>query len=123
MNLLAIASRVKAGAKLLDKKLPGWRNVVKRHQDQFDFANGDYCVLGTLEHYSGKMRVLKARKGKDAQQPDNRFGNAATALGISGDAAVYGFDGGSVGDDTCLSYSEQLPILSDLWKAEIGLGQ
>jgi hypothetical protein len=120
MDLLNLAHRVKKGVKLLDRKVPNWRSILKNHESQFDFADGECCVLGTLEHYSGRMRVLKKRV--HITDSENAFGKAAETLRISGDTADYGFDGQPAHGDFDLSYQTQVKMLSDLWKAEIGIG-
>jgi hypothetical protein len=114
-----LAQRVKKGVKLLDKHIPNWRRTIKAHKDQFDFMDGDCCVLGTLEHYNGRMRVLKARKGV---RDHYRFTAALKALGVDR-SSDYGFDIDRRLSDPTLEgqQSRQYDILTALWKAEIGL--
>lgn len=115
-----LAQRVKKGVKLLDKRIPNWRRTIKKHKDQFDFTNGECCVLGTLEHYNGRMRVLKARKQINDAHP---FLAATKALGGI-EPREYGFDVDSRLTDPTLAdnqHAKQYEILTALWKAEIGL--
>lgn len=115
MDLLETAKRVKRGVKPLDKKVPNWRQVLRKHQDQFDFADGDHCVLGTLEHYSGRMRVLRA-KNRAATKEVFTFTRAALALGITDeDTDLYGFDWDS--QDLENRYDVRI-ALGVLWRAE-----
>ncbi len=123
MDLLNIAKRVRNGVKLLDKKIPNWRSIVKNHESEFDFTDGACCVLGTLEHYSGRLKVLKKRAGRKAQDANNPFGNAAVALGISGKTTEFGFDGLPAKTDFDIPYQDQMPVLTALWKAEIGINR
>ena len=124
-SLRELALAVKRGVKLLDKKIPNWRTVIKRHEDEFDFADGDYCVLGTLEHYAGRMRVLKEKKriGNDYNSEHGRYSRACKALGISKGVLhrQHGFDG-CIDDNNDESVRDtEMEFLSDLWKAEIGI--
>jgi hypothetical protein len=116
MNLTDIALRIKRGVKLLDRKVPRWRTVLRVHEDQFDFRDGDHCVLGTLEHFSGQMRVLGK---KAASQEDHTFDRALARLGVANDSDYYGFDGAvgdwNAGDD---DYHNELDTLDALWRAE-----
>lgn len=114
MELIEIVRRVKRGVRLLDRKIPNWRQVLRKHQDQYDFRDGDHCVLGTLEHFSGRMRVLKA-KNKADEKEDYTFGKAYVALGLkSGESEQLGFDW------TSQYNNEELEIvaLDALWRAE-----
>lgn len=47
-------ARVKQGAAFLDRKVPGWRRVLRRHEDTFDICQSDCCVLGTLAAHPPK---------------------------------------------------------------------
>lgn len=117
MDRLTIgALAVKRGAKLLDKVLPRWRAVMRKHEDEFDLSDPDYCVLGTLEHHS----ALKRRRPKQKIEEDD-FGYFAAVrrLGIAHDVTDLGFEAGTNGmnDPTynCgLTYQE----LDALWRAE-----
>ena len=90
MELFDIARCVKAGARFLDKKIPNWRSVLRKHSDEFDFADGEHCVLGTLEHYSGRMRELA--KKRTVPTKDDRFTRAIDILDIAGKDEALGFD-------------------------------
>ena len=111
MIFLETARRVRAGVRLLDKKIPGWRHVLRRHVEQFDFADGDHCVLGTLEHYSGRMKVL-ARKHRE-HDDYSRFDSALKALGIK-DEVGFGFDCAN----RFQGWEEEGALLDALWRAE-----
>lgn len=108
-DVFEIAKRVKKGAKLLDKKVPKWRSILRKHKDQFDFADGDCCVLGTLEHYNG----LKAL-GRTPDPFDDRFNRAAHRLNLHGKTFDYGFDFMEDG----FRNSEEISTLNALWRAE-----
>jgi hypothetical protein len=110
MELIELAKRVRRGVALLNRHIPNWRTILRKHIDDYDFSDGDHCVLGTLEHYSGRMRVLK-RKKKD-QLPNYAFGNAEVALGIEG--LTYGFDATTFDND----YDGDIDQLDALWRAE-----
>lgn len=116
MTLFEQAQRVKRGVALLDKKIPKWRDTLRRHRAQFDFANGDCCVLGTLEHYDKRMRQLKL-KGASKDETD-RFERACTRLGLDeqDDIAACGFAFSTPSDST--ENDEEGRTLHDLWRAE-----
>lgn len=118
MDLFDLASRVKRGVRLLDKKVPEWRQIIRRHANTLDLADGDFCVLGTLEHHSARMRQLHAKRV--AGMDDADYHRALDRLGIIGSA--YGFTapgpGGGYDDET---ENDQFRALTDLWKIEAGL--
>lgn len=72
-----LAARVKRGARLLDKKVPNWRTTMRKHADTFRLNSPRLCILGTLEHYNGRMKVLKAR---GADLSDMQLGGYYMAL-------------------------------------------
>lgn len=109
MTLFDMARRVKAGVRLLDRKIPNWRTVLRRHEDEFDFADGSHCVLGTLEHYSGRMRTLIARR--QAKQEPDPFWRAAKALGVEAREEDLGFEAEDV-------RTKERDMLAELWRAE-----
>lgn len=114
MNLYEMARRVKRGVRLLDRKIPDWRRVLRRHREEFEFRDGDCCVLGTLEHYTGRMRELL--KKADADE-DSRYMRALSALRLEGDADIeHGFDGIDKGGGE--TDNIEMDALSDLWRAE-----
>ena len=86
MKLLELATRVKAGATFLDNAIPKWRVILRRHAKDFNMADGDQCVLGTLEHYAGRLHVLRRQRAREilGLHSDNRFQVAAHLLGITG---------------------------------------
>lgn len=102
------AAAVKRGARLLDKKLPQWRKAMRRHADEFNLGHPEYCVLGTLEHYSG-LRRLNTRAVQKGNL-ENAFGRALRRLGCR-DAEGHGFDKAS---------HANYPELAALWRAEFG---
>lgn len=59
----SIASRVRKGAKLLDKHIPGWRAQIK--VETLNLASADYCIVGQL----GWWEPLK-KMGLDCAGPD-----------------------------------------------------
>jgi hypothetical protein len=103
--------RVQRGIKLLDRKVPRWRQLLRRHEDEFDFTNGEFCVLGTLEHYSKRMKQLRTLSAR--RNFDGSFNRAYGRLGIKEPAADYGFDMGQSSSGE-ISY----PVLDALWRAE-----
>jgi hypothetical protein len=117
MSLLNIAKRVKRGVRLLDKKIPNWRAVLRKHKDQFNFGNSAHCVLGTLEHFSGQMQTLKARIGL-TQHDDAEYAsytNARKALKLRMyEDEDYGFDACHQDERR----GAEINTLSDLWRAE-----
>jgi hypothetical protein len=127
MELFEVAKRVRKGAQLLDKKFgPGWRKVLQKHEDEFDFKDGDHCVLGTLEHHYGKMRRLKIKGSPDIKELGGFF-TALNRLRIEHRDEEYGFNRTTPGwnDSESLETFEQAKrtewaMLSDLWRAEFG---
>ena len=123
-----LAAKMRRGVALLDKKIPNWRAIVRRHRHQFDFSKGDCCVLGTLEHYSGRMRVLEKKHGvkrREGRMAFETFTAAARALGLNGGRTIdaHGFDADDYKDDFSdgkLKRQRDLDILSALWRAEAG---
>lgn len=115
MTLFDLAQRVRNGVRLLDKKIPNWRTILRKHEGSFDFSNGDCCILGTLEHHSGRMRVLRKRRRVTDRLA---FTRGYQCLGLeSADVEAHGFDADAT---DCYSYVDQkdLEVLSDLWRAE-----
>lgn len=121
--------RVKAGVALLDKKIPNWRTTIRKHRRQFDFQDSEHCVIGTLEHYSGRLRQLKTKFKFDG----NEFAFDRGLKLLKASAALHGFDveGGvnrvtkygysSPGSDTLVTASDEYEVLDALWRAEIGI--
>ena len=48
--IVRASERVQAGARWLDSIQPGWRDELRKVGEWFDIADGDHCVLGSLEH-------------------------------------------------------------------------
>ncbi len=125
MNVTNIVARVKRGVRVLDRKVPNWRTVLRKHQKQYDFRSGEHCVLGTLEHHAGRMRVLKKRLDADTL-PGYTFGDAEATLGVS--STDCGFDAVEFKALPRLTDAEiavhkaaeqqEYDILDALWRAE-----
>jgi len=119
MDLLVLAKRVKRGAQLLDRKFPQWRRVMRKHEHDFDIEDGECCILGTLEHKLGKLRVLAE---KNATSSNNAYERALKVLKLNrGNAdAEHGFDVSTERDlwGNVNSNNDQYAQLSDLWRAE-----
>ena len=112
-SLLDLAKAVKRGAKLLDRKIPTWRHTLRSHADEFDIAAPECCILGTLEHFSGRMRQLSKKHKQDDSTPWRRFSRGRVALNLSSHAASeHGFEHLSTGDST------DYDSLNALWRAE-----
>jgi hypothetical protein len=111
-NLFDLATRVKRGALLLDKKFPGWRKVMRKHDADFDLTDGSHCVLGTLEHHMGRAKELvKKNLNKDNAFSDDGYNRLTAALRIPG--SEFGFNTGPRDSD-----GDEYSDLSDLWRAE-----
>lgn len=107
MDLLDLAKKVKRGSRLLDRKLPSWRRVMQKHRDQFNFADPQFCVLGTLKHHLGRARVLR----KQAGSSEAGYHGLLQALRLDR-GSEHGFDwSGSVDDATG-------DTLALLWRTE-----
>jgi hypothetical protein len=109
-DLLELAKRVKRGVRLLDQKFPLWRRTMRRHEATFDLRLGDYCILGTLEHHLGRARTLRKRRGFSY----GGYLGLRDALNIDKSAKKYGF----YWDDDLRNSENQIPTLTDLWRAE-----
>lgn len=117
MDILELARSVKRGVKLLDKKIPNWRQVMRKYEDQFNFADGECCILGTLEHHSGRLQVLNQRKAA-AADPEDAYRRAAARLGLNIEAdedELYGFN---VTTDAYDDSEAVMGDIGDLWRAE-----
>jgi hypothetical protein len=115
MDLLTLAKNVKRGAKLLDRRFPHWRQVMRKHATTFRLSDGDHCILGTLEHRVGRLKVLAARTAKPY---DSGFNRASKALGLAGDGktAQHGFD--ITPELSTEGVNNQYSQLEALWRAE-----
>lgn len=111
--------RVQRGAMLLDRKVPNWRTVMKKNKQQFNFKDGECCVLGTLEHFAGRMRVLR-KKHAEREQHRGRFMVAAARLGLEtslirfNSVKDYGFCWSTSGGQD----SPESRLLDLLWREE-----
>ena len=102
---------VRRGARVLDKMLPYWRRVMRKHDATFNFADGDFCVLGTLEHRSGLRRL---RKHGTTEKTETGYHSALKRLRISEErASEFGFDTTSDG-----ALTGSATELEALWRAE-----
>lgn len=117
IDLLTTAKAVKRGARLLDKKVSGWRKTLKKHASTFNISNADCCILGTLEHYNGRMRVLNARRVRTNNEGGYFRGLVRLRISTEDEAKNFGFlsdrvalpEGGSASNTT---------DLQTLWRAE-----
>lgn len=114
-TLLDLAKRVKKGVRLLDRRVPGWRTTLKEHADSFNIKQGSCCVLGTLEHYNGRMQVLNARRLKLSAYPD--YWRGTKRLNIEDRGKDYGFNA-DFEDESFGASDAEFAILQDLWRAE-----
>ena len=118
MNVIQeVYSRVRRGAQFLDKIVPEWRKVLRRHAKHLELGNGEQCVLGTLEHYSKQMQNLN-RKRLSADMTEADYSRAVERLNLVQEKAVHlGFD---------VRYQSGVPrdlvdyqALNAAWQAEI----
>ena len=110
-RLQRATAAVRRGARLLDKHLPHWRRVMRKHDADFNITNGDYCVLGTLEHRSGLRRL---RKHGTTEKTETGYHSALKRLRISEErASEFGFDTTSDG-----ALTGSATELEALWRAE-----
>lgn len=119
MNIIGLAKRVKRGARLLDKKLgPGWRTTMRRRAEFFNLKEPQACILGTLEHFNGRMKTLGKRRA--AAEDLNGYYRAAARLNIEGDEQEYGFDLSFGAEDGLkgVERGEVWQLAQDLWRAE-----
>ena len=116
-----LAALVQKGVKLLDQKVPNWREAFRAFpREQLRLADCRYCVLGQLSNAIVKMelRVELPRNICLADYP--KAGRPGWALGIEllgfvpGRKALwqYGFDRGGIPGST-------YGILQSLWEEEI----
>ncbi len=110
VELVELVKRVKRGVKVLDRKIPNWRTVLRRHQEEFRLSNLDYCILGTLEHHSGRMRQLN-QKRVDGTISNDGYTRAIRRLNLA-TGTPYGFDLASSDSDAPYGSEKR----NDLWK-------
>ncbi len=110
------AAAVKRGARLLDKKVPKGRNIMRKHEADCWLLDPEQCVLGTLEHFSGLKRLQTAKVKKYMDQPHrsdtNAYERALIRLGLDPDRTELAEDRGFNRNE--LSFEE----LEALWRAE-----
>ena len=105
-----LVQRVKRGVRLLDRKVPNWRRVMRRYQDRFNLNDANSCVLGILDNHSSQMRML-AKRMKVTGIPN--FYRALRSLDLmAGFGESHGF---SSSFDISGSESDSLQAL---WRAE-----
>lgn len=115
-----LAKRVRRGSALLDKKLPGWRRVLYRalteDHRKIQMADGGYCVLGTIEHYIGRLR----RRPRAVRGMAACYSRGVERLGLTDVSAEYhGFlSQNNTPDERRAVYA----ILDELWRGEIEAG-
>lgn len=117
--LLVLGRRVARGAKLLDKKLgPTWRRTMRAHRELFDLRNSDCCILGTLEHYNGRMKALNTQAGKCIHN-FSAYDSAASRLSLedSESRVAYGFTQPRNPDFATSMHG--WAILQALWQVEL----
>lgn len=83
-------ARVKRGAAFLDRKVPGWRRVLRRHEDTFDICQSDCCVLGTLAAHPPKalraqLKITERALGRTSYD----YYGMLKVLGIAGNASTW----------------------------------
>ena len=105
MDFGDVYRRFRRGVRVLDEKLPRWRTVMRKHMDEFNFEDCNYCVLGTLGKHTAEIRK---------RATDDAFGDALKFLTReSHGSSRWGFD--AVAGHT----GEEYPALTALWEAEI----
>lgn len=97
--MTTVATRVRKGAKFLDKVRPGWALKIK--VPTLDLENGDRCILGQLygDYSDGINKLLP---GDDDERP-----------------IAHGFIASD--DERGLEATEEYPELDRLWSYEVGL--
>ena len=114
MDLFDCARRVRAGARYLDKLVPGWRKILRRHEEDFDIGDPECCILGTLEHHSKQLRLLN-KKRADGLLTEPAYDRAKARLKMHETRAEdLGFDTKphSAFED------DDWDTLQELWRAE-----
>lgn len=118
--LIETAKRVKRGARLLDKKVPNWRTTMRRYAKTFDINDTNCCILGTLEHHNGRMRVLKARKSLQAKVARMKadYYRGVKRLDLDGKEQDYGFNFSCHYEPGSFDSSTDEDTVNTLWRAE-----
>lgn len=116
-ELGTLAAAVKRGAELLDKKLPGWRKVMRRHRSRFVFSDCNSCVLGTLGNHDPRVRKLADRAKLEAFRAGLKFLTKSTGHARAHD---FGFDSPR---DLPHNLEDYYPALHALWQAEFENGK
>jgi len=99
-KIIESVKRHKRGVRLLDRKVPRWRQIMREHQGQYQFSHPDRCVIGTLARHAPALR---------RKLTTICFWNAVRVLVGSTDASAYGFNG---------EYDDEMTLLHDLWRME-----
>ena len=109
--------RFKRGVKVLDRKYPRWRTVLRKHKDTFDFTDRKYCVLGTLGTHT---KLKRQQATRDAFNRALKFLTGDSGSGGAADRPTapwrYGFDWNG---KFASSRGEDKLLLTALWQAEI----
>lgn len=121
--LRELAARVRKGSVLLDKKMPGWRGVLRRvlaaEQRQLQMRDPDMCVLGTIEHNIGLLRRRPILPTKAAKQMSPEYARGERRLRLNAvTAREHGFFSTNCHEDSDAVYQ----ILDELWRGEIEAG-
>ena len=119
-----INARVRRGVRLLDAKVPQWRNAFWAvPKEAFNINDIEFCVLGHLSK-AVVDRTLRVRIPSDISSyakkgEDWRLGRELLGIGYchaeEGEAWQYGFDFEPGDDDT----KQVKPLLQSLWEKEI----
>lgn len=112
MELLDIAKRVKRGVRLLDRRIPNWRAIMRKHRADFNIGDPECCILGTLEHHVGRLKVLRARR-KVIPADFTAYHSAARSLRIEAVTREHGFERTAGAENI-----EEYRTLQALWLAE-----
>jgi hypothetical protein len=102
-----LRDRVKRGAALLDRKVPGWANKLgaKIFNGQFDMGDWGHCVVGSLELVHFEFDNSRTRVPTIVLNGESLVGNDK--------AAENGFY------PTATRSARSLQILEELWRKEV----
>lgn len=109
--------RVRAGAEMLDTKLPGWWENI--NFDQLDIRDGWDCILGQLydTYRDGCAELGLNRTGEDSEASTRLYGFNISGVELH---ALYGPSGHE--NDHSVYYSAinaEATALKDLWMAAV----
>lgn len=104
-----MAERVAAGIKLLDEKVPGWRDKVII--SELNMSSSVYCILGQV-----------FRRGDDDNTWENGFGRGCKFLGLRGcSCCVDEFELASADYGFNVHLGEDFDPLQDEWERQLSL--